>query len=127
MPNTVKAGGERADDQILHAGFERGNPGALEAGQHVEGDGDQFQRDEQQGEVVGRRGEQHARQGKQDQRVELGDAGCDAVGELDRHQQHDERGQQEEALEEQRQAVERIHLAEGVLHVAEAAPKQQRL
>ena len=38
------------------------------------------------------------------------------VGELDRHQQHDQRGQQEEALEEQRQAVERIHLAEGILH-----------
>ena len=111
-----EGGGERADDQILHAGFERGDPAALEAGQHVEGDGDEFERDEQQGEVVRRGGEQHARERKQDQRIELGDAGGDAVGEFDRHEQDDEGGQQEEALEEQRQAVERVHLAEGILH-----------
>ena len=111
-----KGGGEGADDQVFDAGFERGDQAALEAGEHVEGDGDEFQRHEQQGEVVRRGGKQHARERKQNQRVELGDAGGDAVGEFDRHEQDDEGGQQEEAFEEQRQAVERVHLAEGVLH-----------
>jgi len=111
-----EGGGERADDQVFDAGLKRGNSGALEAGQHIEGDRDEFQRHEQEGEVIRRRGKQHPRQGKQDQRIELGDASLDAVGEFDRHQEDDESGQQEQALEEQRQAVEGIHLAEGILH-----------
>ena len=91
-------------------------PATLETGQHVERDGDQLKRHEQQGEVVRRGGEQHARQRKESQRIELGNAGGDAVGEFDRHEQDDEGRQQEEAFEEERQAVERVHLAEGILH-----------
>ena len=92
---------------------------ALEAGEHVEGDGDQFERDEEQGEVVGGGGEQHARAARTGSaRRYSAMPACDAVGELDGHEQDEEGGQQEEALEEERQAVQGVHLAEGVLRLS---------
>jgi len=109
-----EGGREGADDQVFHAGFERRHPVALEAGEDVEGDGDQFKRGKEQGEVVGRGGKQHAGEGKENQGVILGKARRDAVGELDRQEQDEERRQQEEALEEERQSIQHIHLAERI-------------
>src|SRR5262249_13335890 len=66
----------------------------------------QFQRHEQQAEIVGRGGKKHSRQAKQNQRVELCNPRFDAVRKLNRNEQHHQSGQEEEPLEEQSQRIE---------------------
>ena len=101
--------GQRAHDEILHARFERTGAATLKADEHIERHGDEFERDEQQREVIRRRREHHARSRKQDERVILRDARRDAIGELHRHQQDKNRRDEEKAFEEQRRAVEKKH------------------
>ena len=44
---------QRAENQVLDARFERRQPTALETGEDVKRDGDEFHRDEQQAEIIG--------------------------------------------------------------------------
>ena len=69
-----EAGAERAEDEIFHAGFERGGLPPHVGDQHVEADRDQFQRDEDEQEIDGRRHEHQARAGEDRQAVEFADA-----------------------------------------------------
>ena len=88
------------------------DPAALKARQHVERDGDQFDGNKQHREIVRRRGEQHSRQRKNDQRIILRNPRRDAVGKLHRQHQHQHCRQQKKAFEKYRQAVLHKHSAE---------------
>ena len=48
-----EAGGERAEDEVFHAGFERTGVAAHVGDQHVEGDRDELERDEDHHEIDG--------------------------------------------------------------------------
>jgi len=82
-------------------------------GQDVEGDRDQFQRHEQQREMIGGGRKHHAREGEEDQREILPFARFELVGELDRQGQHQDGSNQEELFEEQGKSVQQVHAAKG--------------
>ena len=76
-------------------------------------DGDEFDGNEQHREIIGRRGEQHSRQRKDDERIIFRDARGDAVGKFRGHEQHQNGGDEEEAFEKQGQRVFDEHAVEG--------------
>ena len=78
-----EAGAERAEDEVFHAGFERADVAAHVGDEDVEGDGDEFERDEGSGEVLGGGEQHHAGAGEDGQGVVFAGAvfGARMVGE----------------------------------------------
>jgi hypothetical protein len=108
---------DNAPDQIFHACFKRRQAAALKARQHVKRHGDEFDGDEQQREIIGRRREHHPRQREDDQAVILRHARFDAVREGHRHDQHQGRGDEKEPLEEQSESIQHVTRAERELRL----------
>ncbi len=55
-----KTGGKGAQQEVFEAGFLRIRPGAGKGSQHIKGDGEQFQRQEDDDQVGGMRHQDHA-------------------------------------------------------------------
>ena len=110
-----EAGAERAEDEVFHPGFERADVAAHVGDEDVEGDGDEFERDEGSGEILGGGEPHHAGAGEDGQAVELagavfrirmiGEAGED-LPVIDGEQQDEDGGDEGEDLVEFREAVE---------------------
>ena len=72
-------GGERAEHEVLDAGFERARTGAVVGGQHVQRDREHLECHEHDDEVVGAGHHEHAGRGEQHQRDVFG-AGLESRG-----------------------------------------------
>ena len=114
-----EAGAERAEDEVFHAGFERADVAAHVGDEDVEGDGDEFERDEGSGEVLGGGEEHHAGAGEDGQGVEfagavfrtrmIGEAGEDFPV-IDGKQDDEDRGDEGEDLVEAGEGIELIEI-----------------
>src|SRR5688572_27345137 len=113
-PKQSKSGRERAENQILHASFERFHPLPLIACQDIESHGDQFKRHEHHDEIVSRSGEKHSAECEQNQCVELGDSDWKTVRKVHRHDEHEYRGEQKESFEVECQRIDHKASIEGI-------------
>src|SRR5436190_1429046 len=86
--------------------------GVGETGQHVEGHGDEFERNEQHREVIGRGGEHHPGERKKNERIILGNARFDAVREFSGHDEYEYSSDEEKTFEEQRKCIQRVTVVE---------------
>ena len=110
-----EAGAERAEDEVFHAGFERADVAAHVGDEDVEGDGDEFERDEGSGEILGGGEEHHAGAGEDGQGVVfagavfragmIGEAGEDFPV-IDGEQHDEDRGDEGEDLVEAGEGIE---------------------
>ena len=97
---------DRADDQVLQPRLQRLLAAQLARAQHVQGDRQQLQADEQRDRVLRRRQQRHAGDRRQQQRVKLAVRRF-ARGERAPRQQHAERpAGDEDQVEHQRQVVD---------------------
>ncbi len=109
-----KAGRERAEDQVFHAGFERGRIAAGEADQHVEGDGHELERDEDHDEIDRGSHPHETGAGEDRQREKLAETGLmgRAVDRfahdrrvIDHHDQDENGGDERKAFEKNRERI----------------------
>ena len=105
--------GEGAEDEVLHGRLARLGPAAVEAGQHVQGDREDLEAEEDHDQVVGRGHEHGARRREQGQHVELGPVEAlppqVAVGD----QRAEDDGAADQDHEEDAEAVDRDGVADG--------------
>ena len=121
-PVDKEAGREGAEDEVFGAGFEAVLIAAEVGDEDVEGDGDQFERDEDHHEVDGGGHPHEAGAGEDGEGVELtesgpaafgGKIGFDRRGVFERHDQHDHRGQEGELFEEEGEGVRAVKFGVG--------------
>ncbi len=116
-----KAGGERAQDQIFHAGFERERIAPGEGDEDVERHRDQLERDEDHDEIDRGRHPHEAGAGEKREREKLAEAGLTrgAVDRLahggrviDHHDEDEDGGDEGEAFEENGERVRGVERPE---------------
>ena len=117
-----KASGERAQDEIFHAGFERERVAAGEGDEDVERHRDQLERDEDHDEIDRRRHPHEAGAGEEREREEFAETSLTrgAVDRLahggrviDHHDENEDGGDEREAFEENGERVGRVEGPEG--------------
>ena len=104
---------ERAEHEVLHAGFERAQPAAVEGGEHVQRDRERLERDEHDDEVVGRGHHEHAGRREQQEREVLGSREAFAPQVLAREQERHGRREHDDDAEEHGEAVDAHHPRHG--------------
>ena len=105
---------ERSEDEVFHAGFERRVVAPHVGDEHIKRNRDEFDRDEDQGEIDRRCDPHQARAGEHGQRKKLAETRlrrhaenvfCDDAAILDRHDEDDDRGDEREAFEKHRERI----------------------
>ena len=109
-----EAGGEGTEDEIFRSGLEAGFATAQVGDEDVEGDGDEFERDEDHHEVDGRGHPHEAGAGEDGEDVEFPESGAAALGGhvgfdgrcvFQRHDEHDDGCEEGELFEEDGQRI----------------------
>jgi len=100
-----EAGGERAQKEVLEARLVRGGVGAVEAGQHVQTDGQKLKAEEDDHHVGPGCHQHHADGGKEYQGVELALVALLLDHVAVRDEDGETRGDQEDHLEEDREVI----------------------
>ena len=107
------AGGDRAQDEVLHAGLGRAHGIALEGGDHVERQRLQLEPDIERHQVVGRDHQHHAERGQRHEQRILEAPGLDPLEIGARHQDGDRRADQHQRLHGRGKPVDDEQRGEG--------------